>query len=169
MSTLLFEGAKQEIIDVEKTGDFSKFNQWQNDITNKLQKIRAYSKDSNELFKIEEQIICQKAFSNSITNYFYYYCLNLEKIAIMRGTAVALGFKAFDSEDKRFRRHVSESILNKWLGTTIPIDPLARRPYNFVGYRNYGFVGCPVKNDYYEGQYIKGKKCLPLLLKRRDY
>ncbi len=168
LSKLLFDGAKQQIIDIENTGDYSKFYNWQNDFNNKLQKVRSYPKDSDELFKQQEMIMVQKAFENSFVNYFNYYCLNLEKLAIMNGTAIALAFKALDSEDKNHRRRINEFILNKWLGISIPKDPLSRKSYSFVGYQGYSLVGSPVKNDHYKGQYIKGKY-LPLLLKRRNF
>ena len=168
LNTLLFEGAPTKILAIATTGNFSKFNEWQNDITNELQKIKAYPHESSELFKVQEQIFCQKAFSDSYVNYFYYYCLNLEKLAILRGTAIALGFKAFNSEVNKYRRPVSEYTLNKWLEANIPIDPLSRRHYNFVGYQRYDFVGSPVNIAYYKEQYIKGKY-LPLLLKNKNY
>ena len=125
-------------------------------------------KDEEELegisiiFKEQELTLTRKALNHQVPYFGYYYFIYLEKIAIMKGTAVALAFKAYMAE--KSIKPFTESELNTWLGIYIPKDPLSRRAYRFHPSFNskYLLEGSTIKNTYYSPVYIE--KNLPLLV-----
>ncbi len=171
----LYNGAREQITEIEKTGNFSKFYLWQKDFNSLIEEAEPIQNNKNKNIELDpykrfnefELTMCRKAFSKDYTDYFYYYCRNLEKIAIMKGTAVALAFSAYETEKNLLP--LNEGDLNNWLGIDIPFDPLTRRPYVFYSkkrsdmpsaYRlnrrcDYLFSASSFPNAYYKCTYLK--------------
>ena len=160
----LYNGAIKNIKEVEDTGDYSKFSSWQKEIINEIktqkQENLTSEFDSNQYLNEMEITMCRKAFSNSLLDYFSYFCLYQEKKAIMTGTAVAIAYKVFQEEKNREPFSVYE--LKEWLGIDeIPNDPLYRKPYSFStdyyssSYPRYLFTAFSLNNSYYKGVFIK--------------
>ena len=171
---MLYEGAIEQTKEIEKTGNFQKFYLWQKDITNKFQepdssnsnKSNKSSKKNTDIFFWNmESTMSIKAFSNSIKNFYFYYCLNLERISIMQGTAVALGLKAYELKVDS-RTTIETDTLGNWLGINIPLDPISRSSYVFYVNSKFEFTAASFKNNYYNSYYLKGEIYLPLLLNK---
>ena len=168
----IFNEAREQIRELEKSGDFSNFNSWQKNLysqllgANQKQDKKAKGKtqiiNSYIIFKEQELTLTRKALNHQVPYFGYYYFIYLEKIAIMKGTAVALAFKAYMAE--KSIKPFAESELNTWLGIYIPKDPLSRRAYRFHPSFNskYLLEGSTIKNAYYSPVYIENN--LPLLV-----
>ena len=167
----IFNDAKEQIRQLEKTANYSKFTSWQIDLFSKIiepnqnkgkkTKVVIPNLDPYKIFRDKELTLCRKALTNQVPFFGYYYFINLEKIAIMKGTAVALAFKAFEAEKKK--RPISEQELNQWLGINIPKDPISNQSYSPSYRSDFILNGTTInKNKSYNPVYIKN--ILPLLV-----
>ena len=171
-SNKFFNGAREQITKIEENGNFSKFYIWQKDFNSLIKepipiqnnnKRKKFEIDPYKRFNEFELIMCRKAFSYGYIDYFYYYCMNLEKIVIMKGTAVALAISAYEADKNVFP--LTDKDLNSWLGIDIPLDPITRNPYVFdSGHhstyfsnhrKNYLFTASSIHSGYYKCTYLK--------------
>lgn len=168
----IFNDAKEQIRNLEKTANYSKFTSWQIEMFSKIiepkqnkgkkPKVIIPNLDPYKTFKDQELTLCRKALINQVPYFGYYYFINLEKIAIMKGTAAALAFKAYEVEKKK--KHISEQELNQWLGINIPKDPISNESYTLSYSSNFSLQGTTIsKNKSYNPVYINN--FLPLLFK----
>ncbi len=166
MYNILYNGAIEQTKEIELTGNYSKFYTWQKEILTKFQIPTSNKKDSSKDVSNIEATICKKAFSHSVIDFFDYYCLNIEKITIMKGTALALGIKA--NKLKRDKKALTNNMpVNKiYQGTDIPKDSSSRIKYDVISEgKKVKFYTSIIKNQYYNCIFIKDYDYFPLFLK----